>query len=54
LELIGHGVVEGKSDEDIITESLSRIKEAYEQNQEEYNQIFGDDWNDFGDFEGNF
>lgn len=54
LELIGHGVVEGKSDEEIITESLSRVKEAYEQNQEEYNQIFGDDWNDFGDFEGNF
>ena len=53
LSLIGHGVSAGKSDEEIITEALQKVKETYEQSQEEYNQIFGDDWNDFGDFEGN-
>lgn len=51
LTLIGHGVAEGKSEEDIISEALNRVKEAYESQQDEYNQIFGDDWNDFGSFE---
>lgn len=53
LSLIGHGVAEGKSDEDIVSEALSRVKEAYEAQQDEYNKIFGDDFTDFGDFEGN-
>lgn len=51
LEIIGHGVAEGKSEEDIITEALNKVKEAYEESQEEYNKIFGDDWKDFGSFE---
>ena len=51
LEIVGHGVAEGKSDEEIITEALSKVKEAYEESQEEYNKIFGDDWENFGSFE---
>ena len=51
LEIVGHGVAEGKSDENIVSEALSRVKEAYEESQEEYNQIFGDDWDNFGSFE---
>ena len=51
LEIIGHGVAEARSDEEIITEALNHVKEAYEAQQEEYNQIFGDDWSDFGSFE---
>ena len=54
LSLVGHGVAEGKSDEDIVSEALSRVKEAYEAQQDEYNKIFGDDFTDFGDIEGNF
>lgn len=51
LEIVGHGVAEGRSEEDIITEALNKVKDAYEAQQEEYNQIFGDDWTDFGSFE---
>ena len=51
LSVIGHGVAEGRSDENIITEALNRVKEAYEAEQEEYNKVFGDDWEDFGSFE---
>ena len=54
LSLVGHGVAEGKSDEDIVSEALSRVKEAYEAQQDEYNKIFGDDFTDFGDIKGNF
>ena len=53
LSLIGHGVSTGKSDEEILTEALSKVKETYEEQQEEYNELFGDDWNDFGSFDGN-
>ena len=53
LSIIGHGIAEGKSDEETITEALNQVKQNYEQNQEEYNRIFGDDWEDFGSFEGN-
>lgn len=48
LSLIGHGIAEGKSDEEIITESLNKVKQAYEEQQDEYNSIFGDDFVDFG------
>ena len=51
LEIVGHGVAEGKSDEEIVTEALGKVKEAYEESQEEYNKIFGDDWENFGSFE---
>jgi hypothetical protein len=51
LEIVGHGVAEGKSDEEIVTEALNKVKEAYEESQEEYNKIFGDDWENFGSFE---
>ena len=53
LAMIGHGIAEGKSEEEVITDSLKTMKEQYETNMEEYNEIFGDNWNDFGDFEGN-
>lgn len=48
LEIIGHGVVDGKSDEEIITEALQKVMREYESQQDEYNSIFGDDFTDFG------
>ena len=48
LSLVGHGVVEGKTDEEIITEALNKVKQTYEEQQEEYNSIFEDDFTDFG------
>lgn len=51
LEIIGHGVASANSEEEIITEALNRVKEATEAQQEEHDQLFGDDWNDFGNFE---
>ena len=51
LTIIGHGIAEGKSDEDIINEALRKVQVMYETQQEEYNSIFNDDWDDFGSFE---
>ena len=48
LEIIGHGVADGKSDEEIITEALKKVMREYESQQDEYNSIFGDDFTDFG------
>ena len=53
IAMIGHGIAEGKSEEEIITNSLKTMKEQYETNMEEYNETFGDNWNDFGSFDGN-
>lgn len=48
LEIIGHDVADGKSDEEIITEALKKVMREYESQQDEYNSIFGDDFTDFG------
>lgn len=48
LEIIGHSVVDGKSDEEIITEALQKVMREYESQQDEYNSIFGSDFTDFG------
>ena len=50
LEMIGHGIADGKTEEEIISGALSKMREMYEQNQEEYQKLFGDDWDNFGSF----
>ena len=50
LEIIGNGLVTGKSDEEIINEALRKVSQMYQEQQEEYQKIFGDDWENFGDF----
>ena len=50
LEMIGHGIADGKTEEEIISGALNKMREMYEQNQEEYQKLFGDDWDNFGSF----
>ena len=50
LEIIGNGLATGKSDEEIINEALNRVQKMYQEQQDEYHKIFGDDWENFGSF----
>lgn len=50
LEMIGHGISDGRSEEEIITEALDRMTQEYIKTQQENQKTFGDDWDNFGSF----
>ena len=50
LSLLGQKVTSGLSEDEAIKQTLDEMTTAYEEQQIEYNDLFGDDFTDFGNF----
>lgn len=50
LSLLGQRITSGMSEDQAIQFTIKDMTEQYEQEQEEYNELFGDDFTDFGNF----
>ena len=50
LSLLGQNVTSGLSEDEAVMNTIKDMTANYEQQQVEYNELFGDDFTDFGNF----
>ena len=50
LSLLGQSITSGMSDEEAVSMAVREMEVQYEEQQAEYNDLFGDDFTDFGNF----
>ena len=50
LSLLGQAITSGMSDEEAVQMAVREMETQYEEQQAEYNDLFGDDFTDFGNF----
>ena len=50
LSLLGQAITSGMSDEEAVQMAVREMEIQYEEQQAEYNDLFGDDFTDFGNF----
>lgn len=50
LSLLGQAITSGMSDEEAVQMAVREMEVQYEEQQAEYNDLFGDDFTDFGNF----
>lgn len=50
IQLLGQAITSGKSDEEALQNTLKYMTERYEEEQKSFEDLFGDDFTDFGNF----
>lgn len=50
IQLLGQAITYGKSDEEALQETLTYMTERYEEEQKSFEDLFGDDFGEFGKF----
>ena len=50
LSLLGQNVTSGISEEEAVMNTIKEMEQQYEEQQQGYNELFGDDFTDFGNF----